>query len=207
MNNRLVLVGASGHGKVCAEIAELSEKYREIFFLDDNSFVKKCGAYVVKGPSTDFNQYINEHTEFFVSIGNHEHRQRIQEKIDNAGGIITTLIHPNSIISKDSTIGNGSVVMAGAIINPGTKIGKGVIINTQSSVDHDCLVGNWCHVAVGAHVCGTVVIGNKCWIGAGVVVKNDVAICDEVEIGVGAAVVHSIDEAGTYIGVPVKRIK
>lgn len=202
---RLVLVGASGHGKVCAEIAKLSEKYSEILFLDDDSLVKKCGKYDVKGSSNDFAKYINEQTEFFVSIGNHEHRRRIQEKIESAGGTITILIHPNAFISEDSTIGKGSAVMAGAVINTGTQIGNGVIINTLSSIDHDCTVGDWCHIAVGAHVCGTVSVGNNCWIGAGAVVKNNMIICDDVEIGAGAVVVKTIDELGLYVGVPAKK--
>lgn len=147
---------------------------------------------------------INEQTEFFVSIGNHEHRHRIQERIDNAGGTIATLIHPNFVISEDSTIGEGMAVMAGAVINPGARIGKGAIINTQSSVDHDCAVGDWCHIAGGAHICGTVSIGNNCWIGAGVILKNDIKICDDVVIGIGAAVVDKIDMSGTYIGVPAR---
>lgn len=201
---RLVLVGASGHGKVCAEIAMLSKKFSEILFLDDDSLVKKCGKYDVKGSSNDFAKYINEQTEFFVSIGNLVHRQRIQEMIDNSGGTVATLIHPSSVVSEESTIGKGSVVMAGAVINPETQIGKGAIINTQSSVDHDCIVGDWCHIAVGAHICGTVSIGSNCWIGAGAVVKNDVELCEDVLIGIGATVVTSINKSGTYIGVPAR---
>ena len=35
MNERLIIIGASGHGKVVADIAELSG-YKEIAFLDDD---------------------------------------------------------------------------------------------------------------------------------------------------------------------------
>ncbi len=203
---RLILIGASGHGKVCAEIAKLSRRYDEIVLLDDDPNVKKCGDYRVIGPSSQFYQFLNEQTEFFVSIGNHEHRQRIQDKIDEAGGVVITLVHPNSVISTDSTIDKGTVVMAGAIINPGTQVGKGTIINTASSVDHDCEIGDYNHVAVGAHICGTVKIGNGCWVGAGAIVKNNVNICNEVIIGAGALVIKDINESGTYIGVPAKKV-
>ena len=33
--NRLIIIGAGGHGRVCAEIAELCG-YRDIAFLDDS---------------------------------------------------------------------------------------------------------------------------------------------------------------------------
>ena len=71
---RIVLVGACGHGKVCAEIAKLTvdqngeKKYDEILFLDDNTSLKKCSEYSVVGIENDFEKYINETTEFFVSM-------------------------------------------------------------------------------------------------------------------------------------------
>lgn len=37
--------------------------------------------------------------------------------------------------------------------------------------------GEFVHVAVGAHLCGTLTIGNATWIGAGATVSNNVNIC------------------------------
>lgn len=202
---RIVLIGASGHGKVCAEIAEKSEKYKEIIFLDDNPLIQKCGKYNVCGTSGDCYKYIGDDTCFFVSIGNHEHREQIQEKIKKKCGIVTTLIHPEAVVSKNVSIGSGTVVMAGTVINPDVVIGKGCIINTSSSVDHDCHIADWCHVAVGAHICGTVNIGDSTWIGAGAIVKNNINICSNCVIGAGALVIKDIDNSGTYVGVPAMK--
>ena len=203
---RIVLIGASGHGKVCAEIAELSKEYAEIIFLDDNPVVKKCGAYDVRGTSNDLCQYINDSTDFFVSIGDAEHRKSIQERIEKAGGKAAILIHPNAVVSSDASIGTGTVVMAGAVINTGADIGRGCIVNTSSSVDHDCRIGDFCHIAVGSHVCGTVEIGESCWIGAGATVSNNLNIVAGVTVGAGAVVVNNLEKAGTYLGVPAKLI-
>lgn len=206
-SKRLIMIGASGHGKVCAEIAELSGKYDDIRFLDDSPVVKECGKYDVIGVSSDFCQYVNDKTEFFVSIGKFEYRKQIQEKIEAAGGLVATLIHPKAVISESVSVGEGSVVMPIAVINSGTQIGKSVIINTSATVDHDCIVGDWCHIAVGTHICGTVHIGNGCWIGAGAVVSNNLSICNDVVVGAGATIVKNIEESGTYIGVPAKAMK
>ena len=204
-NKRLVIVGASGHGKVCAEIAELSNRYKNILFLDDDTSIRNCGKYDVFGTSEDINQYVNDDTEFFVSIGDHIHRSRIQEQIETAGGSVATLIHPQAIISEEATIGAGTVVMPGTVINAGTEIGKGVIVNTSSSIDHDCTLKNWIHVAVGAHLCGTVNVGENTWIGAGALIRNNVLIGSDIVLGMGAVVVKDIKESGTYIGVPAKK--
>ena len=206
-NRRLVMIGASGHGKVCAEIAKKSGYYSEILFLDDNLYVKKCGNYDVEGTSRDLCHYLDEETDFFVSIGRHEHRKRIQEKIEIEGGKLATLIHPRATISETVTLGEGTVVMPGAVINAGSIIGRGVIVNTSSSIDHDCTIGNWCHISVGAHLSGTIQIGECSWIGAGATISNNLSICSEVTIGAGAVVVKDITEEGTYIGVPAKKIK
>ena len=202
---RIIFVGASGHGKVCAEIAGLNG-YNDILFLDDNRELKECAGYPVEGVKADFEKYVDDSTYFFVSIGNGKTRKRIQEEIEAAKGNIATLIHPKSIVSKDVQIGIDSVIMAGAVINPGTVIGKGVIVNTSSSIDHDCTINSYSHIAVGSHICGFVHIGTNTWVGAGATISNHLSICDDCTIGAGALVIHDITSPDTYVGVPVKRI-
>ena len=97
--------------------------------------------------------------------------------------------------------------MAGAVINPDTKVGKGVIVNTSCSIDHDCLIGDYAHIAVGAHLCGSVRVGNNAWVGSGATIINNIEICSESFIGAGAVVVKNLLDAGTYVGVPARRIK
>lgn len=202
---RIVFIGAGGHGKVCAEIAELVG-YRDILFLDDNRKINACGKYKTVGIVSDFLKFVDASTSFFVSIGNAEMRRQIQKKIENAGGRIATLVHPDAVVSMDASIGSGTVIMAGSVINAGAEIGRGVIVNTSSSIDHDCKVSDYCHIAVGAHLCGTVEVGNRTWVGAGAVVSNNVNICEGCLIGAGAVVIKDIEVAGTYVGVPMRRL-
>lgn len=200
----IVLIGASGHGKVCAEIAELTG-YNGIRFLDDNRELTECGGHPVVGAQDDFRKYMGDGTAFFVSIGNSQTRKRIQTEIEAAGGRVATLVHPKSTISKDVKIGDGTAIMAGAVVNAGTTIGRGAIVNTSSSIDHDCVIGDYSHVAVGAHICGTVAIGTGVWIGAGATISNNLSICDGCMVGAGAVVIHDITISDKYIGVPAKR--
>ena len=195
---KLTILGASGHGKVVADIAKLNG-YDEIEFLDDDGSLSYCGRYPVTGKCMQAEAVRND---LFIAIGNAEYRERFIERFSDKH--MPVLIHPDSIIADDAVIGDGTVVMAGAVINPGTVIGKGVIVNTCSSVDHDCRIGDYVHVAVGAHLCGTVTIGGRCWIGAGAIVSNNINICSDVTIGAGAVVINDIEKKGTYIGVPAK---
>ena len=198
---KLAIIGASGHGKVVADIARRNG-YKEIVFLDDDDSIHECGGYLVIGDSSQAGQI---DADVIVGIGNADIRKRIQESVPEEK--LATLIHPDVVIAEDVAIGAGTVVMAGAVINPGVRIGKGCIINTCSSVDHDCEVGDYVHIAVGSHLCGTVTVGNGTWIGAGATVSNNVSICSDCMIGAGAVIVNDIRESGTYVGVPARRNK
>jgi len=202
MSKKIVFIGASGHGKVLADIAELNG-YDEIVFLDDNAEAKSCGEYPVVGTSKDTDTYAD--CDFFVSIGSAKVRERIQLTLEEKNLSLATLVHPAAVVAKSATLGQGTAVMAGAVVNPDAVLGKGCIVNTCASVDHDCALSDFVHVAVGAHVAGTVNIEARTWIGAGATVSNNVNICDDCLIGAGAVVVKNITESGTYIGVPAKK--
>ncbi len=200
---QLVILGASGHGKVVADIAK-KNGYEEIVFLDDNESLTKCGNYLVKGKCSDTNKY---HCDMIVAIGNTEIRKKIQEKLEHKGYSIPVLIHPDAVIGENVIIGKGTVVMAGVVINSDSSIGKGCIINTCSSIDHDCKIGDFVHISVGSHLAGTVYIQDRTWLGIGAIVSNNISICQDCMIGAGAVVTKNINESGTYVGIPAGKIK
>ncbi len=198
---RLIIIGASGHGKVVADIAELNG-YTDIIFLDDDTSKVCCGKYPIVGIIDDV---LSIDGEVFVAIGNEEIREKILDSL--ADRIIPILIHPNAVVARETSIGAGTVIMAGAVVNPNVTIGKGVIVNTCSSIDHDCTICDYVHVAVGAHVCGTVNVHKGVWIGAGAIVINNININSDCFIGAGAIVTEDINDKGTYLGVPARKYK
>ena len=200
---KLCILGAGGHGRVIADIAQLLNRYEEIFFLDDNEV--NFNNVHIKGKISDYFKYLNL-AEFIVAIGDNLIRKNMIEMLLRDNAIITSLIHPNSCIAKDVHIGIGTVIMPECVINTGAYIERGVILNTCSSVDHDCYIGEFSHIAVGAHLCGTVHLGKQCMVGAGSTIINNIDICEKCIFGAGSVVVNSILEQGVYIGVPAKKI-
>lgn len=201
MNKRLIIIGAGGHGRVALDIAKKIGDFHEIMFLDDAE-IKDKGITVV-GKVSDYSQYI-ESSVFFVAIGNNFTRRRIQTELRASGAKIISLIHPDAVICEDVQMADGCIVMAGTVINTGSTIGEGVIINTGSTIDHDCIIGNYAHISVGAHLAGSVEIGECTFVCAGVTVINNIRICEECTIGAGAVVVNDIVMKGLYIGMPAK---
>lgn len=202
--NRLIIIGASGHGKVVADIASHCG-YEDISFLDDDDTLKSCIGFPVVGTSADMEKY--KDCDFFVAIGNPDTREKVLEKLQRMQLNIITLIHSDAVIADSVSIGSATAVMAGVVINPDSRIGSGCIINTGATVDHDNVIEDFVHVSVGAHLAGTVHVGKGTWIGAGAVVNNNVDICGNCMIGAGAVVVRDIEEAGTYVGVPARKVE
>lgn len=198
----LVIIGASGHGKVIASIAQ-TLGYKEIVFLDDDPHVKTCLHYEVVGCVANFSTYIPQ-ASFMVAIGNPVIRKKIQTELVLQNAKLATLVHPQAVVAPNVTLGDGTVVMAGAVINTNTQIGQGCIINTCASVDHDCVIEDYVHIAVGAHVAGTVHIGANTWVGMGANIINNLSVCANCMIGAGAVVVKDVQTSGTYFGVPAK---
>ena len=209
MAKDLIIIGASGHGKVVADIARQMaamgmSRYEEICFLDDDTSIATCGRYPVIGMAKEAERFLNA-ADIFVAIGGTEIRREIMERLERMSAHIPVLIHPSAIMGEDVSIGRGSVIQAGAVIDPYVKVGKGCIINKCVNVSHDCVIGDYVHIAPGAHICGGVRIGSGSGIGAGATVVQGLRICEGCMVGAGAAVVSDIEEAGIYVGVPARQ--
>ncbi len=203
MNRNVIIIGASGFGKQTADIV-LNNRDNVIGFLDDNPETVEFFHRPVLGKTTDFAQFSD--CEFVISIGNADIRERIADMMGNAKWY--TAIHPKAVVSPyDVNIGDGCVVLSGAVIDPGVTIGKHSLINCNAVVAHDCNIGNYCHISVGTNIAGMVNIGDKTWVGIGSSVSNNLRISGGCMIGAGAVVVKDIEESGTYVGVPAKKIK
>lgn len=204
MRNALGIVGASGHGKVVADIA-LASGISDIVFYDDD--ISKFGlihyGFPVVGSLADASYDSCE--QYVVAIGDNITRKRVQRSLVSRGCRFASLIHPFSCVSPTVEIGEGVVIMPGVVVNACARIGDGCILNTESSVDHDCVIGGFCHISPGAHLAGSVEFGDMVWAGIGASVVNGVSVVSESIIGAGAVVVADILEIGTYVGVPAKR--
>lgn len=203
---RLALLGASGHGKVIAEIAELCG-WQEIHFYDDNwQNLKGTMPWPVLGDTNGLLETIASYDGIIVAIGNNAVRHERSLFLSKSGGRLVTLVHPRAIVSRYAQIALGSVVMAGAVVNPFANIGFASIINTAATIDHDCLVGQGVHISPGANLAGAVAVNDLSWIGIGASVKQCVVIGRQVTVGAGAVVVSDIADGLTVVGVPAKAI-
>lgn len=188
----MYLYGASGHGKVIKEILESNGKKVD-GFIDDNPDIDELLGLPVRHSA-------DEVDEMIVSIGDNAMRKRVVDRLRCK--FAKAFVHAKAVVSQTVTMGEGSVVMPGAVVNAGTVIGKHSVINTCASVDHECQIGDYVHIAPGAHLCGLIQVGEGSLIGAGASVIPCVKIGRWCTIGAGAAVVFDVPDGATVVGVP-----
>ncbi|MDR6403230.1 MULTISPECIES: acetyltransferase [Chryseobacterium] len=194
----MYLYGASGHGKVVAEVAEESG-YNIEAYIDENLSKEKVLSYPVLHdvPPHDI--------EVLISIGNNRIRKRIVDQ--NELFKYVTLVHPKTVISKRVKIGEGTIVMAGVTINTVVKIGKHCIVNTNASIDHDCILDDFVHISPNAALGGNVHVGEGSHVGIGANVIQGITIGKWCTIGAGAVIISDVPDGCTVVGNPGKVIK
>ncbi len=197
MKNNLLIIGASGHGMVIADIAKLLNI--DVIFCDDD-------PKLIEGTEVFARSNINfEKKDLIIGIGDNKTRNKISLQYSKHNFV--KLLHPASVISKSSSIGFGSVVMAKAVINVGAVIGNHCIINTGAVIEHDCILEDYIHISPNATLCGSVKIGEFSWIGAGSVIIQGIEIGKNVTIGAGSVVINNIPNNSIVVGNPARIIK
>ena len=193
----MYLYGASGHAKVIADILQ-SQGKQLTGMIDDNPAINELVGYPV------YHELENP-TPVIVSIGDNRIRRKVVEKLQDAE--FETAVHTSAIVSPQSEIGEGTVVMQGAIIQGGSAVGKHCIINTGASVDHDCRVGNYAHISPHATLCGNVMVGEGTQICSGAVIIPGVQVGNWTVVGAGAVVIHDLPDHVVAVGNPCRIIK
>lgn len=134
----ITLIGDGGHAAVIRDLINARKRL-------DKSFIEDEGTIIAVG----------------------DNRARKREALAHKGSRFTYLVHPSATVASSALIGMGTVIMAGAVVQARAIIGMHCIINTGASVDHDCVVWDYVHIAPGAHLCGGVTVNQGALVGVG----------------------------------------
>ena len=206
---RLIIWGASGHARVVADIIRVNHQYKLAGFVDDTPAApdRFLDHTVYHDPEALEAVRDGGATNLVVAVGDCRARMRLAEAAVKRGFTLISAIHPRAVVSSDASIGDGTVVAAGAVVNPGCSIGENVIVNTGATVDHDCRIGDGVHISPGVHLGGSVTVGRATWVGIGAIVKDHMAIGEGAMIGAGSVVLSDIPDGVIAWGVPAKSMR
>ena len=206
--SKLLILGAGGHGKVVAETAMATGRWKSIAFLDDELPVgTRVLDFPVVGAFSDALALHETYGEALVAVGDSHIRLDLMAQLSTAGFLLPVLVHSSAVVSPSAFLAEGTVVFAQAVVQADTQIGRGCIINTASTVDHDCRLDDGVHVCPGSHLAGGVSVGQSCWLGIGSVIIQNIQIGDESMVAAGAVVISDVERHSTVAGLPAKLIQ
>ncbi|MCH7410350.1 acetyltransferase [Belliella sp. DSM 111904] len=188
------IIGASGHAKAIIDLFPNKEHIAGIFD-DDLQLEYVMGMRVTTPiPSTLPNEY-----PIIIAIGSNQGRYKFaNERFKNAQ--FTTVIHESALVSKSVSLGMGTIVMERVVVKVDSSIGDHVILNTLASIDHDCKIEDFTHIAPGCTLCGNVQVGQGTLVGAKSVILPNVKIGRWCVIGAGSVVHQDLEDGSRWIG-------
>lgn len=169
MVTSVVLLGAGGHARVVHDVVTLNGLSVVAIADKKNNNLELSWAQVPIVSDQELLEQFSPDSIVLVngigSIGSLELRKKIYLQFKKQHYHFTQTIHPRSIVSRDTVLGEGVQVMAGAIIQAGSRVLENTIINTKASIDHDCTIGPHVHIAPGVTLSGGVRIDEGSHIG------------------------------------------
>ncbi|EAY31982.1 acetyltransferase [Microscilla marina] len=202
--NQAVVIGYSGHAYVVIDILT-SMGYTVTGYYDREE--KARNPYLLKYQGKETAPSIGKQLKklaYFISIGDNYARKKVYELLVGSTAQPVNAIHPQSIVSHAAYIASqtGVMVAPNVVINACCYVGVGSICNTSSTLEHECHIGDFCHIAPGATLCGNVQVGDMSFIGANAVVKQGICIGKNVIIGAGAVVIKDVSDNTVVVGNP-----
>jgi sugar O-acyltransferase (sialic acid O-acetyltransferase NeuD family) len=203
MNNTgVAVIGAGGHAKVVASTL-IAAGHQVIGFYDDDPQTWESHIFDIPviGPISKLTSQNISHA--IIGIGSNEVRKQLAEKLDMDW---ITVIHPFAWVHPEAVIGPGTVVCAGAIVQPYAQIGAHVILNTKASVDHDCRVGDYVHMAV-SHLAGGASADEGAFLALGSTVLPGIRVGAWAILGAGALATQDVPPHSVVVGPPSRVTK
>lgn len=210
---RIVIIGAGGHGREVAEIlgqqAEAHGQIELLGFIDDNRVLHghALDGVTVLGDWSWFDGVDRREVAVVCAVGAPLICQRLVERARGLELQFASIISPRAQISHRAQLGDGVTIFPNAIINTSAFVDSHCILNVAATVSHDTKVGRYTNLNPGAHLAGNVTIGEGCYIGMGATVIQGRSIGAWATVGAGAAVICDLPAGVTAVGVPARIIK
>ena len=184
-----------------------------VTFFDNNKFdccmdlVPKTNS-VYNIPNIPISKFKNNFDVGILSVQDPKIKKKIVEGDLRGNSNYQTIIHDTCLVSKQQTnIGVGCVIAPNSLISCNVTISNYVTIDRGCQIGHDSSIGEFSTLAPDVTVSGNVKIGKNAYVGSKTSFKDNITVCDDVIVGMGSVVINDINEPGTYVGVPVKKIK
>ncbi len=196
----LLIFGGGGHAKSIMDMVKVIDKYIIAGILDDDKNLTgtKVLGIPVLGTRSLFPELIEQGVKQAANgvggILDINIRIKVFEALESAGFSFPFLVHPRATVEASAKVGEGVQVFANAYVGSEATLHPRCMINTNAVVSHDCIIGEYTHIAPGALLAGQVHVGARTLVGMGVTTAIGVHIGDDVRIGNGAIILAGVPD-------------
>ena len=193
----LVLIGGGGHCRSCIDVIEMEGRFAIRGIVDEKEALDPTLMdYPLLGREEDLPNLSKSYHNFFVTIGqikSPEPRIRLFEHLKQLGVALPIIVSPLAHVSRQASLGEGTIVMHHALVNAGAFVGRNCIINTKALIEHDAVIEDHCHISTAAVVNGGVKVQCCSFIGSNAVLREHIVVGEKSIVGAGITVLHSVD--------------
>lgn len=202
----LILVAASG---LAREVLAMSQSaYRVVGVVDDDPSIHGTELGDVEIFAA-IDRVCHLSASLVVCVGSGRGRRAIVERLAAHGvgpGRYATLIDDSVRLPSRSSIGNGTIILAGTVLTTDIVIGDHVVIMPNCTLTHDDIVDDFATLAAGVAVGGVVRIGEAAYLGMNSSIRQRVSVGAGATVGMGAAVLGDVPAGETWAGVPARAL-
>ena len=208
----IVVYGAGGHGREVAALIEDANSdartWELLGFLSDNASEhgQERNGYGVLG-GAEWLLRAAPDVGVVLAIGSSAQRYRVARTLDASGRAYPILRHPSAQLTRHATLGAGTMLMGGCIVTVNVVVGRFGILNRACSVSHDCRLGDFVTLAPGVMLGGGVKLEEGCDVGIAACAIPGVTVGAWSIVGGGAAIVRSLPNDCTAVGVPARIVR
>jgi len=196
----LLIYGAGGHAKSLMEMVKLANIHAIAGIVDDNpQFASKqvLGIPVLGTRSVLaalYAQGVRLAANGVGGILDINVRVKVFDLLAGAGYEFPAVVSPHAVVEPSSNISEGVQVFAKAYVGADAVLEPRCMVNTAAVVSHDCVIGEYTHIAPGAMLAGHVHVGKRTLVGMGVTTAIGINIGSGVRVGNGAIVLADVPD-------------
>jgi len=148
----IILIGGGGHCRSCIDVIEAEGKYKIAGIVNQpGGNTDSVLGYKVLGDDEDLPELFKKYPNALITVGQIKSanlRVKLFQQVQRLGFVLPTIISPRAYVSKNASIGVGTIVMHDALVNTGAKIGNNCILNTKSLVEHGTTVEDRYNISI-----------------------------------------------------------
>lgn len=206
----LILVAASGLAREVLASTRLSGVTDVLGYLDDDPALAdgQIDGIPVLGRISDATAYPT--VSFVLCAGKGAAREKIALALADLGiGSVryATVVDQSAVVSEDSAVGAGSILLANVVLTAGVRLGSHVVVMPNVTFTHDDEVDDFATLAAGVSLGGRVHIRRGAYLGMNASVRQNVSVGSGATVGMAAAVLQDVPDDETWAGVPARRLR